>query len=79
MKLNFDLANHFYEVFNIHDIGEISYEDIENAVKQLNEPYLILLKYSINGVEDALKELLESANYQEDWVSVKMINRVLKA
>ncbi|MGN4769468.1 hypothetical protein [Bacillus thuringiensis] len=65
------------EVFNLYGILGNSYEDIENDVKHLNEPNLILLKYSINDVEDVLRELLESENYHGDWLSLKIINRVL--
>ncbi|MEF8683727.1 hypothetical protein ACPCHR_20590 [Bacillus bombysepticus] len=63
----------------MHDIFGNSYEDIENDVKQLNEPNLIILKYIINDVEDVLRELLESANYHGDWLGLKIINRVLNA
>ncbi|EPY7705633.1 MULTISPECIES: hypothetical protein [Bacillus] len=75
-----DLAWHFHEVYNIHDIGEVSYDDVENAaVVELNESYLILLNENINGVEDVLKEIQEKANEYEQWVIVELVEKVLNS
>ncbi|SMQ85061.1 hypothetical protein SAMN05444673_6365 [Bacillus sp. OV166] len=75
---NIDLAEHFHQVFNIYDIGQITYQDVERAaVEELNENLLILLNQNVNGVEQALKEIQEKARQHQQWVVVELIDKVL--
>ena len=75
-----DLAWHFHEILDIHDIGEVNYEDIERAVvAELNENFLILLNQSINGVDEALANIRQEAKEYGQTVIMELIDRVLRA
>ncbi|USK83589.1 hypothetical protein [Peribacillus asahii] len=73
-----DLAWHFHEVFEIHEIGEVTYDDIEKAaVADLNENYLILLNQTVNGVDEVLTKIRQEAQQHDQRVIIELINRVL--
>lgn len=74
-----DMANHFHEVFQIHDIGTVYVEEIEKAVYELNKNFLILLKNEISNLEDILQELRLEANANGEWPIVQLIDNVLSA
>jgi hypothetical protein len=73
------LAWHFHGMSKSHDIGEVTYEDVENAATvELNENYLILLNKTVDGVDEILKEIQEEAQQYGQWVIIDLIKKVLR-
>lgn len=75
---NIDLAEHFIEKFEIYKIGDISYEDLETIVfTELNENYLRILLYLVDGIEEAFQEIKIQADNENQMIASKLLERVL--
>lgn len=73
-----DMADHFHEILDVHEIGKVYVDDFEEAVYSFNENYLILLKDYISNTEEILTKLSRQAMENSEWPIVEMIKRVLK-
>ncbi|MCZ8537233.1 hypothetical protein M9R32_08585 [Paenisporosarcina quisquiliarum] len=72
-----DLAWHFHEVFEIHEIGQVTYDDVEKAaVADLNENYLILLNQTVNGIDEVFTKIMQDAQHHGHRVIIELIDRV---
>lgn len=76
---NMDMAWHLREALGVYDIGEVNYEDVEEAaLVELNENFLTLLKQTVEGVPEALGNIRREAHKNGQIIVMELIDRVLK-